>query len=170
MTSRGPGFEVALFGQAGGAPRGQQVARAGGVVVTSHLKQVGPDGVESVVSGNPLVRVQAAEQVKAGLGAVHHGGRNGHAQPYHSRRLDAFKYLVQGQDLPPVRVLGAGGLGMDSRDRGLKLAYVLRLAARRRGAALAPPNWPRGSTSAIWLITACQVARTAGGSPSRDTG
>lgn len=140
MTPRGPGFEIALFEQAGGAPRGQQVTRTGGLLVTSHLKQVGPDGGESVVSGHPLVRVQAAEQVKAGLRAVHHGGRHDHVEPYHARRLDAFKHPVQGQDLPPVRVVGAGGFGMDSRDRGLKLVRPERRGGERvrnqRGALL----------------------------------
>jgi hypothetical protein len=71
-----------------------------------------------VVSGHALVRVQAAEQVKTGLGAMHHGGGHGQVEPRHRRWLDGFRYPVEREYLPPVGIGGPRSLTMDGRDRG----------------------------------------------------
>ena len=52
-------------------------------MLAGHLKQVAAHRRDAMETGHPLVRVQAAEQVKAGLGAVHHGGGHGEVEPYH---------------------------------------------------------------------------------------
>ena len=63
-----------------------QVAAPGGRVVPGHLQQVGPDGVEPVPAGDPLVAGQGYQQVQPGVRASAHGHGDGVVQRHHRRR------------------------------------------------------------------------------------
>jgi hypothetical protein len=52
----GAGVQVSLVRWAGRQLGGTQVGVPGGVPVTCHLQQVGPDGVQPMPSRDPLVR------------------------------------------------------------------------------------------------------------------
>lgn len=69
--------QVALFGEACGAPGRYSVVRSGCSVFACLLLQVGADGVEAVVAGDPGIAGQCFQQFQSGPGAASHRDRDG---------------------------------------------------------------------------------------------
>ena len=64
-----PGVQVALLREVGGPPGRRQVGVACRGRVAGHLQQVRADRLQPVVRGDPLVGLQAREQMEPGLRA-----------------------------------------------------------------------------------------------------
>src|SRR5262245_45501105 len=71
-----------------------------------------------------VFKITASREVvnerERGPGAVHHGDSNRSVQRDNGRRLDAFKSVVETDDLGPIRVVRARSLAMNSGNCGLK--------------------------------------------------
>ena len=61
----GAGLEVALLGEARGAPGGVPEGGAGGLAVAGHLEQMGPHRREPMVVDHAIVAVEGGEQVES---------------------------------------------------------------------------------------------------------
>jgi hypothetical protein len=94
--ARRAGLEVPLLGQAGGAARRGPVAGASRIDVAGHLEEVSSDRVETVVSGHPVVGLEAGEHVEARLGSPDHRDRDRPIQRRDRARRQVIEQLVQG--------------------------------------------------------------------------
>jgi hypothetical protein len=117
----GPGFQIALFGQAGRTSCGLQVGLAGGSMVTCHLQQMRTYGGEAVMAGYALVLAQRLQKLKARRGSIHHCDCSWLDQADHRMGREVGQDAVQRDDLRPVGVLRTCGFSVDRGYRRLKL-------------------------------------------------
>jgi hypothetical protein len=103
-----------LFGETGGTAGGFPMMGDRGVDIAGHFQQVGAYGMEAMVAGEALI--ERGEDRQAGFGAVDHGGGDGPVQGRHRIGGDAFQQGVDGQDLRPVGLGGAGGFIVQGGD------------------------------------------------------
>jgi hypothetical protein len=81
---------------------------------------VSADRVEAVMAREAIVCIERLEQVKAGSGAVDHGGRDGVVEQDHGIVRHAAEKIVEGKDLRPVGLFRARSLVVDGGDSSLQ--------------------------------------------------
>ena len=138
--ARGLGQQVIAFGNAGGLLRGGAVVRDSGGGIAGQFVQVGANGVEAVMIGDARIVVERVEQIQTVSGAVDHGGRDCVVEQDHGIVRHAPEEIVEGEDLRPVSVFGAGRFVVHSGDGGLQCVTAdgtfLQRAGEQRGAFL----------------------------------
>ena len=92
-----------------------------GPAIAGGLQQVRANGVQSVISREPFVPLQPAQQFEPGFRATDHRHRYCMVQADDGVVGDLKQHRVQRRDLRPVRLLGGRSLVVDGGDGGLDL-------------------------------------------------
>lgn len=132
------GGEIVPFGNARRSARSGEVVRNRGLMIPGHLVQMGSNGVEPVVTGQPSVVVQGPKELEPRAWTLHHCSRDSVIERHHGIIGDALEQTIEGKDLLPVGILGARSFIVDRGDCSLELVRAGRRASVRSMSARSP--------------------------------
>ena len=102
-------------------------------MVSGQFQQMGANGVQAMMAGQPSIGVERIQQLESRGRAVHHGRGDGVIEHHHGIVGHAFQQVIQRQDLRPVGILGAGRFVVNGGDGGLQLVRANRALRQGRG-------------------------------------
>ncbi len=120
-----------MLRSAEGAAAGEQVVRPCGHIIAGQVEKMSPDSGDPIVAGQDRIALRRGQRLESDQRPAHHGEGDDPVESRHRSRRQALQQLIQGEDLGPIGVRGAGRLVVEGGDRRLQLIWTNRRLCQR---------------------------------------